>query len=77
MKVFVTLNLWKKKYIVILHPKIFLKQLLGIKLLLVDKKNIINGRPKLKLIIIYHLYSFVKIDSPDYILVHKEDSGRG
>ena len=58
MKVFVTLNLWKKKYIVILHPKIFLKQLLGIKLLLVDKKNIINGRPKLKLIIIYHFILF-------------------
>ena len=77
MKVFVTLNLWEKKNIVILHPNFFLKQLLGIKLLLVDKKNIINGRPKLKLIITYHLYSFVKIDSPNYILVHKEDSGRG
>ena len=67
----------EKKNIVILHPNFFLKQLLGIKLLLVDKKNIINGRRKLKLIITYHLYSFVKIDSPNYILVHKEDSGRG
>ena len=60
MKVFVTLNLWEKKYSNT-TSKTILKQLLSIKLLLVDKKNIINGKPKLKLIIIYHLYSFVKI----------------